>query len=147
MQLFNGAQVYTTEFGGRTLSIETGVLGAQANGAVLVRYGDTVLFATACMSKDVRPDINFFPLTVEFEEKLYAAGRIPGSFQRREGRPGDEAILMGRLIDRPLRPLFPKGFINDVQVIVSVLSSDGDNLMNPLGIIAASAAVHISDIP
>ena len=115
MQLFDGAQVFTTEMGGRTLSIETGVLAAQAGGAVTVRYGDTVLLATATMSRDVRPDINFFPLTVEFEERLYAAGRIPGSFQRREGRPGDESILLSRLVDRPLRPLFPKGFVNEVR--------------------------------
>lgn len=147
MQLFDGAQVFTTEMGGRTLSIETGVLAAQAGGAVTVRYGDTVLFATATMSRDVRPDINFFPLTVEFEERLYAAGRIPGSFQRREGRPGDESILLSRLVDRPLRPLFPKGFVNEVQIIITVLASDNENLMGPLAIIAASAALHISDIP
>ena len=147
MQLFDGAQVFTTEMGGRTLSIETGVLAAQAGGAVTVRYGDTVLLATATMSRDVRPDINFFPLTVEFEERLYAAGRIPGSFQRREGRPGDESILLSRLVDRPLRPLFPKGFVNEVQIIITVLASDNENLMGPLAIIAASAALHISDIP
>jgi polyribonucleotide nucleotidyltransferase len=147
MQLFDGAQVFTTEMGGRTLSIETGVLAAQAGGAVTVRYGDTVLLATATMSRDVRPDINFFPLTVEFEERLYAAGRIPGSFQRREGRPGDESILLSRLVDRPLRPLFPKGFVNEVQIIITVLASDNENLMWPLAIIAASAALHISDIP
>ncbi|MCB0060727.1 MAG: polyribonucleotide nucleotidyltransferase, partial [Caldilineaceae bacterium] len=133
--------------GGQTLSIETGVLAAQAGGAVTVRYGDTVILATATMSRDVRPDINFFPMTVEFEERLYAAGRIPGSFQRREGRPGDEAILIARLVDRPLRPLFPKGFVNEVQIIMTVLSSDSENLMGPLAIIAASAALHISDIP
>jgi polyribonucleotide nucleotidyltransferase len=147
MQLFDGAKVFTTTMGGRPLSIETGVLAAQAGGAVTVRYGDTVLLATATMSRDIRPDINFFPLTVEFEERLYAAGRIPGSFQRREGRPSDDAILMGRLVDRPLRPLFPKGFVNDVQVIITVLSSDSEHLMDPLAIIAASAAVHISEIP
>lgn len=147
MQLFEGAQVFTTEMGGRSLSIETGVLAAQAGGAVTVRYGDTVLLATATMSRDVRPDINFFPLTVEFEERLYAAGRIPGSFQRREGRPGDESILLSRLVDRPLRPLFPKGFVNEVQIIITVLASDNENLMGPLAIIAASAALHISDIP
>ncbi|MGL4650484.1 MAG: polyribonucleotide nucleotidyltransferase, partial [Caldilineaceae bacterium] len=97
MQLFDGAQVFTTEMGGKPLTLETGVLAAQAGGAVTVRYGDTVILATATMSKDVRPDINFFPLTVEFEERLYAAGRIPGSFQRREGRPSEDAILIGRL--------------------------------------------------
>ncbi len=147
MQLFDGARTYTVEVGGRTLSIETGVLAIQAGGAATVRYGDTVLLATATMSKDVRPGINFFPLTVDFEEKLYAAGRIPGSFFRREGRPSEQAILLSRLIDRPLRPLFPKGMRNEVQVIVTALSTDGQNLMDPLAIIAASAALHISDIP
>src|SRR5690606_7440706 len=124
-----------------------GVLGHQAGGAVTVRYGDTVLLATATMSKEVRSGINFFPLTVDFEEKLYAAGRIPGSFFRREGRPTEQAILLSRLIDRPLRPLFPQGRRNEVQVIVTALSIDGENQLDPLGIIAASAALHISDIP
>lgn len=147
MQLFDGAQTFTTEFGGRDLCIETGVLAEQAGGAVTVRYGDTVLFATATMSRDVRPGMNFFPMTVEFEERLYAAGRIPGSFFRREGRPAEQAILIARLVDRPLRPLFPKGFRNEVQIIISTLASDGENLFDPLAIIAASAALHISDIP
>jgi polyribonucleotide nucleotidyltransferase len=146
-RMFDGAKVFTTEIGGRTLSIETGVLGHQAGGAVTVRYGDTVLLATATMSKDVRQGMNFFPLTVEFEEKLYAAGRIPGSFFRREGRPSEQAILLARLIDRPLRPLFPKGMRNETQVIVSALAVDGEDLIDPLAIIAGSAALHISDIP
>jgi len=147
MQVFDGTQLFTTEMGGRKLSIETGVLAAQAGGAVTVRYGDTVLFITATMSKELRPGISFFPLTVDFEERLYAAGRIPGSFMRREGRPSDQAILLARLVDRPLRPLFPKGFRNEVQVILSTLSSDGENLFDPLAIIGASAALSISDIP
>ena len=147
MQLFDGAQTFTTEVGGRTLSIETGVLAAQAGGAVTVRYGDTVLFATATMSNDVRQGMNFFPMTVEFEERLYAAGRIPGSFFRREGRPSEQAILIARLVDRPLRPLFPKGMRNEVQIIIYTLSSDDENLFDPLAIIAASAAVSISNIP
>ena len=147
MQMFDGAQVFTTEVGGRTLSIETGVLAAQAGGAVTVRYGDTVLMAVATMSHDVRAGMNFFPMTIEFEERLYAAGRIPGSFFRREGRPSEQAILLARLVDRPLRPLFPKGMRNEVQIIIYTLSSDGENLMDPLAIIAASAALSISDIP
>ncbi len=147
MQLFDGARVFTTEVGGRPMSIETGVLAAQAGGAVTVRYGDTVLLATATMSRDVRPGMSFFPLTVEFEEKLYAAGRIPGSFFRREGRPSEQAILISRLVDRPLRPLFPKGMRNEVQIIITALSVDGVNLMDPLALIAASAALSISDIP
>jgi polyribonucleotide nucleotidyltransferase len=147
MRIFDGAQLFTTEIGGRELSIETGILAHQAGGAVTVRYGDTVLLATATMSKDVRPGMNFFPLTVEFEEKLYAAGRIPGSFFRREGRPTEQAILLSRLVDRPLRPLFPKGMRNETQVIITALSIDGENPLDPLAIIAGSAALAISDIP
>jgi len=147
MQLFDGARTFITEMGGRELCIETGVLAAQAGGAVTVRYGDTVLMATATMSTGVRSGMNFFPMTIEFEEKLYAAGRIPGSFFRREGRPSEQAILLARLVDRPLRPLFPKGMRNEVQIIISTLSSDGENLMDPLAIIAASAALTISNIP
>jgi polyribonucleotide nucleotidyltransferase len=147
MQLFQGTKVFSAEVGGRTLAIETGLLAPQAGGAVTVRYGDTVLLATATMSKDVRQGINFFPLTVEFEERLYAAGRIPGSFFRREGRPSEQAILISRLVDRPLRPLFPKGMRNETQVIVTALATDAQNLMDALAIIAASAALAISDIP
>ena len=147
MQLFDGAKTYSTMVGGRELSIETGVLAGLAGGAVTVRYGDTVLLATATMGKDVRPGINFFPMSVEFEEKLYAGGRIPGSFFRREARPTEGAILLCRLVDRPLRPLFPKGMRNEVQVIVSTLAVDGETLMDPLAIIAASAALSISEIP
>lgn len=147
MQLFNNARTYTTQFGGRELSIETGALGAQAGGAVTVTYGDTVLFCTATMSKDVRPGMSFFPMTVEFEEKLYADGRIPGNFFRREGRPSEQAILLARLVDRPLRPLFPKGMRNEVQIIINTLAIDGETLMDPLAIIAASAALTISDVP
>ena len=147
MQMFKGSQLFTVEVGGRTLALEAGLLAPQAGGAVTVRYGDTVLLSTATMSKDVRAGINFFPLTVEFEERLYAAGRIPGSFFRREGRPSEQAILMSRLVDRPLRPLFPKGMRNEVQVIITAMSTDGQSLMDPLAIIAGSAALAISDIP
>ena len=147
MQMFDGARTYSAEVGGRTLTFETGVLAAQAGGAVTIRYGDTVLLATATMSKDVRPGMSFFPMTVEFEEKLYAAGRIPGSFFRREGRPSEQAILISRLVDRPLRPLFAKGMRNETQIIITALSSDGENLMDPLAISSASAALHISNIP
>ncbi len=133
--------------GGRALSIETGRLAQQANGSVLVRYGDTIVLATATASKEPRPDIDFFPLTVDYEERLYAAGKIPGSFFRREGRPGEGAILIGRLTDRPLRPLFPKGWRNDVQVIVTALSADQENEPDILSIIGASSALTISDIP
>lgn len=138
---------FETMLGGRTLSIETGRLAGQANGAVTVCYGDTVVLATATAAREPRPDVDFFPLTVDYEERLYAAGKIPGGFFKREGRPTERAILTCRLTDRPIRPLFPKGFRNDVQVIVAVLSADQENEPDILSIIGASAALTISDIP
>ena len=146
-RLFEGARVYSTTLGDKEISIETGILAQQAGGAVTVRCGDTVILATATMDRGVRPGIGFFPLTVDFEEKLYAAGRIPGNLFRREGRPSEQAILLCRLVDRPLRPLFPKGMRNEVQIILTALSSDNEHLIDPLAIIAASAALSISDIP
>ncbi len=134
------------EINGRPLLIETGTLAQQAGGAVSVRYGDTVVLVTATASPQPRP-LDFFPLTVDYEERLYAAGKIPGSFFRREGRPGTEAILAARLTDRPIRPLFPKGFRNDVQVVITVLSADQENDPDVLGTIGASAALMISNIP
>ncbi len=133
--------------GGRVLSIETGRVANQANGAVLVRYGDTVILATATASAAPREGIDFFPLTVDVEERLYAAGKIPGGFIKREGRPTEHSILASRLADRPLRPLFPKGYYNDVQVVITVLSADQENDPDILGIVGASAALSISDIP
>jgi polyribonucleotide nucleotidyltransferase len=130
----------------RTLTIETGHVAKQASGSVLVRLGDTVILAAACMS-DPRQDQDFFPLTVDYREKAYAAGKIPGGFFKREGRPTEKEILSSRLIDRPIRPMFPDGFFNEVQVLLSVLSSDQENDSDVLGIIAASAALAISDIP
>ena len=147
LRLFEGAQVYTTTLGEKEVSIETGILAQQAGGAVTVRCGDTVILATATMDRGVRPGIGFFPLTVDFEEKLYAAGRIPGNLFRREGRPSEQGILLCRLVDRPLRPLFPKGLRNETQVILTALSSDGEHLIDTLAIIAASAALALSDIP
>jgi len=147
LRLFEGAHSYTTTLGDKELSIETGILAQQAGGAVTVRCGDTVILATATMDRGVRPGIGFFPLTVDFEEKLYAAGRIPGNLFRREGRPSEQAILLCRLVDRPLRPLFPKGMRNEVQIILTALSSDNEHLIDPLAIISASAALSISDIP
>jgi polyribonucleotide nucleotidyltransferase len=138
---------YETVIGGRTLTIETGKLAGQANGAVTVTYGETVVLATATAAREPRPDIDFFPLTVDYEERLYAAGKIPGGFFKREGRPAERAILTCRLTDRPIRPLFPKGFRNDVQVIVTVLSADQENEPDLLSVIGASAALTISDIP
>lgn len=139
---------FSTEWGGKTLTIETGRFAEQANGACTVQYGDTVVIATATMSEALREGLDFFPLQVEYEEKLYAAGRIKGSrFIKKEGRPTDEAILVGRSIDRGLRPLFDDRMRNDIQVIVSCLAFDGENDPDIAGIIAASCALHISDIP
>ncbi len=134
------------EIAGRTLSIETGKLAQQAHGSAVVRYGDTVVLVTAVMG-GVREGLDFFPLTIEYEERLYAVGRIPGSFFRREGRPTTEATLAARLTDRPLRPRFPKGMRNEVQVIVTVLSADHVNQPDILGIIGASAALSVSQVP
>ncbi len=134
------------EIAGRTLSIETGKLAQQAHGSAVVRYGDAVVLVTAVMG-GVREGLDFFPLTIEYEERLYAVGRIPGSFFRREGRPTTEATLAARLTDRPLRPRFPKGMRNEVQIITTVLSADHENQPDILGIIGASAALSISQIP
>jgi polyribonucleotide nucleotidyltransferase len=138
---------YSTELGGKTLTIETGRFAEQAGGAVTVMVGETTIFATATMSQTVREGIDFFPLSVDYEEKLYAAGRIPGSYFRREGRPSEQAILTSRVVDRPLRPLFPKNMLNEVQVIFTSLSHDQEHQVDMLGIIAASAAIMISNIP
>ncbi|MDI9639599.1 polyribonucleotide nucleotidyltransferase, partial [Geitlerinema splendidum] len=138
---------YTTMIGGKEVLIETGRLAEQAGGAVTVQVGQTVIFATATMSKNPREGTDFFPLSVDYEEKLYAAGRIPGSFFRREGRPSESAILISRVVDRTLRPLFPENMRNDVQVILTAFSHDQENQIDMLGIIAASTALMISDIP
>ena len=135
------------ELAGRTLSLETGRVAGLADGAVLVAYGDTVLLATAVSSADPREGIDFFPLTVEYEERMYSAGKIPGGFIKREGRPGEQAILAARLTDRPIRPLFPKYYRNDVQVVNLVMSADQENDPAILSIIGASAALHLSSIP
>ncbi|MGK0554325.1 polyribonucleotide nucleotidyltransferase [Macrococcus capreoli] len=139
-------KVFTTEWAGRPLTIETGQLAKQANGAVLVRYGDTVVLSTATASKEPR-DVDFFPLMVNYEEKLYAAGKIPGGFNKREGRPGEDATLTSRLIDRPIRPLFPKGYRHDVQVISIVMSVDPNNSPEMAAMIGSSMALSVSDIP
>ena len=138
---------YTCQIGSHEIIVETGSLALLAGGAVTLRCGDSVLLATATGSKSVREGIDFFPLSVDFEEKLYAAGRIPGSFFRREGRPSEQAILTARLTDRPLRPLFNKSMRNEVQVIITAMSSDGENLLDVLAINAASCALTISDVP
>ena len=135
------------EIGGRTLTLETGRVAGQASGAVIVRMGDTMVLVTAVMSQAPREGIDFFPLTCDYEEKLYAAGKIPGGFIRREGRPSEQAVLTSRLIDRPTRPLFPKEFRNDVQVVATVLSVDQDADPAIMAIVGASAALTISEIP
>jgi polyribonucleotide nucleotidyltransferase len=137
----------SAEIAGRTLTIETGRYAEQADGAVTVRYGDTMLLATVVGAREAREGTDFFPLTVDYEEKMYAAGKIPGSFFKREGRATQTAILTSRLTDRPLRPLFPKGYYNEVQVIITTLSIDMVNDPGPLSIIGASAALAISDLP
>ena len=130
----------------KALTFETGKFALQAGGAVTCRFGDTIVFAAATVGK-IRPGIDFFPLTVDFEERLYAAGKIPGSFPRREGRPSEEGILTARLVDRPIRPLWPKGFKNDVQIVVSAWSADQENDYDVLAVNAASAALHVSNAP
>ena len=138
---------HEAEIGGRNLSMEAGKLAEQADGAVLLRYGDTVVLATAVASKDPREGADFFPLTVDYEERMYAAGKIPGGFIKRESRPSEAAILAMRLTDRPIRPLFPKGYYNDVQVVLTVLSTDQENDPDIIALNGASAALSISQIP
>jgi polyribonucleotide nucleotidyltransferase len=141
------AHSYSVDISSQTITIETGKLAGQANGAVTIRQGDTLVLATATVSPNPREGVDFFPLTVDYEERLYAAGKIPGSFFKREGKPSEAAILLCRLTDRPLRPLFPKGFRNDVQIVLTSLSADQEHYLDVLSIVGASAALTISDIP
>lgn len=138
---------YETELAGRKLTIETGKIAGLANGSVMVRYGDTVVMVNVTAAKEPKEGIDFFPLSVDYEEKLYAVGKIPGSFTKREGKPTDKAILTSRAIDRPLRPLFPKDFRNDVCVVATVLSVEQDNSPEVCSMIGAASALAISDIP
>lgn len=138
---------YKTEIGGRNFEVETGRLAMQSNGSVMMRYGDTSVLVNANSSSEPREGIDFFPLSIEYEERLYSVGKIPGGFVKREGKPTEKAILSARAIDRPIRPLFPKGYRNDVQVICTVMSVDTDNLPEVLAINGASLALTISDIP
>ncbi len=144
---YENYRTFKTAVGGRLLELEIGKVCEMANGQVMIRYGDTVVNVTAVMSDKPRPDIDFFPLSVDFEEKMYAAGKIPGGFIRREGRPSEKAILTSRLIDRPIRPLFPKGFFNDVQVVATCMSVDLDCAPEIVGMLGSSIALSISDIP
>ena len=140
-------KTFETEFAGRKLSVEIGKYAEQANGSCLIRCGDTALLVNATMSKQAREGIDFFPLSVEFEEKQYSVGKIPGGFIRREGRPSEKAILTSRLIDRPIRPLFPKGFYNDVQIVATAMSVDNNIPPEIYAMIGSSVALTISDIP
>lgn len=144
---YEGYKTYRTAVGGKLLELEIGKVCEMANGQVMVRYGDTVVNVTAVASKTPRPDIDFFPLSCNYEEKMYAAGKIPGGFIKREGRPSEKATLNSRLMDRPLRPLFPKGFFNDVQIVATVMSVDLDAPSEIAAMIGSSVALAISDIP
>lgn len=144
---FTDYRTFRTAIGGRLLELEIGKVCEMANGQVMLRYGDTVVNVTATASKEPRQDIDFFPLSVDYEERMYAVGKIPGGFLKREGRPSERAILNSRLIDRPIRPLFPKGFYNDVQVVATVMSVDLDCPPEVVAMIGSSVALSISDIP
>ena len=144
---FKNYRVFETEIAGRKLTVETGKMAQLANGSCLVRYGETAVLVTATASAKPRDGIDFFPLSVDFEERMYAVGRIPGSFMRREGRPSEKAILSSRQIDRPMRPLFPKDLRNDVSIVCTVLENDYDNSPEVVALLGASIAVSISDIP
>lgn len=144
---FEDYKTYRTAVGGKLLELEIGKVCEQTNGQVWVKYGETVVNVTVVASKEPRPDIDFFPLSCNYEEKMYAVGRIPGGFLKREGRPGEQAILFSRLMDRPLRPLFPKGYYNDVQVVATVMSMDHDAPSEIAAMIGSSVALSISDIP
>src|SRR5512145_3079088 len=141
--------VHRTEIdlGGRKISLETGKVAKQANGAVVVRSGDNVVLVTACSNEEPKPSASFFPLTVDYREYTYAAGRFPGGFIKREGRPSEKEILTSRMIDRPIRPLFPEGYLNETQIIGMVLSADPEQDPNSLAIAGAAAALAISDLP
>ena len=140
-------KTYTMDLAGSQLKVTIGKVAEQANGACLVQYGDTVVLVTATSSSKPREGIDFFPLSVDYEEKMYAVGKIPGGFIKREGRPSEKATLSARLIDRPLRPLFPEGYRNDVHIVATVLSVDQDHSPEIVAMIGSSIALSISDIP
>ena len=140
-------KVFKTDYAGKELIVEIGKYAEQANGACMVRCGDTAVHVSVCMSETAREGMDFFPLSVDYEEKMFAVGKIPGGFKKREGRASDKAILTSRLIDRPIRPLFPKGIFNDVVVTATALSVDPDISPEPLAMIGSSVALSVSDIP
>jgi polyribonucleotide nucleotidyltransferase len=141
------AKAYEVNYGGRSLTVETGKVARQAGGACMVRYGDTVVLVTACRASEASEGTDFMPLTVNYLEKTYAAGKIPGGFFKREGRPSEREVLCSRLIDRPLRPLFPDGYFMETQVLATVMSLDPENDPEVAALVGASAALTISDIP
>ena len=145
--MFENYKVFKTTFAGRELSVETGKVCGLANGSCWVRYGETVVMVNVTASEKPRDGVDFFPLSVDYEEKLYAVGKIPGGFLRREGKPTEKAILTSRVVDRPMRPLFPKDMRNDVAITMTVLSVDPDCSPEIMGMIGASIAVSISDVP
>src|SRR5262252_8655497 len=138
---------FEVDLNGRKITLETGKMAKQANGAVVVRSGDSVVLVTACANEEPKPGAAFFPLTVDYREYTYAAGKIPGGFIKREGRPSEKEVLTSRLIDRPIRPLFPEGYLNETQIIAMVLSADPEQDPAPLAVVGAGAALAISDIP
>ena len=147
MPALENSKVFKTDYAGKELTVEIGKYAEQANGACLVRCGDTAVHVSVCMSETAREGMDFFPLSVDYEEKMFAVGKIPGGFKKREGRASDKAILVARLIDRPIRPLFPKGIFNDVVVVATALSVDPDIAPEPLAMIGSSVALSVSDIP
>ncbi len=140
-------QKFEVDLDGKKLTLETGKIAKQAGGSVVVRMGDSVVLVTACTAAKPKPDQGFFPLTCDYREYTYAAGKIPGGYIKREGRPSEKEILTSRMIDRPMRPLFPEGYLNDTQIIAMVLSADPETDPGVLGIVGAGAALAISDIP
>src|SRR5450432_3821315 len=139
--------IVEVDLGGRKITLETGKMAKQAGGAVVVRSGDAVVLVTACMADQPKVGAGFFPLTVDYREYTYSAGKIPGGFFKREGRPSEKEVLTSRLTDRPLRPLFPEGWSNETQIVTGVLSADSENDPDVIGVTAASAALYISKIP
>ena len=145
--MFENHRIFKTTYAGRELTVETGKTCELSNGSCWVKYGETVVMANVTASVKPREGIDFFPLSVDYEERLYAVGKIPGSFLKREGKPSEKAILTSRVIDRPIRPLFPKGLFNDVIVIATALSVEPDIQPEPLAMLGSSIAISISDIP
>ncbi len=145
--MFENYRTFKTTYAGRELVVETGKTCALSNGSCWVRYGETVVMANVTASAKPRDGVDFFPLSVDYEERLYSVGKIPGSFMKREGKPSEKAILTSRMVDRPIRPLFPKDMRNDVSVVITVLAVDPDNSPEIAGLIATSIAISISDIP